>query len=209
MLTQVRRFMLRRIPRRQSSSVPAATIKLRPIYGAYIDGEEVVNCDANSDKYTLRSPATRQALCDVVNTSKEDTNRAIEVANQVFEAGVWSKSDVRYRAKILTDIANELRASLPRFHQLETLQTGRPIREMKAQVLLCALHTIHQVSYTIHYTPYTILHAPYTIHALFIPYLLCSWVVCRSGSSTMLLRSAQLRAACPPSWVLTLIMWRG
>eukprot|EP01031_Cornospumella_fuschlensis_P037716 gene37716-45818_t len=132
MLAPLRRFVAKTPPRRLLSAVPAATIQLKSVYGAFINGEEIIS--NSGDKYILRSPATRQSLCEVVNTSRDDTNRAIEVANEVFEAGVWSKSDVRYRAKVLTDIAAELRANLPRFHQLETLQTGRPIREMKAQL---------------------------------------------------------------------------
>lgn len=106
--------------------------KFKPVYGAFIDGQESI--DLKGDRYVLSSPATRQPLCEVVNTSKEDTNRAIEVAQKAFESGVWSKADVRHRAKVLMDIANALRAGLPRFHDLESLQTGRPIREMKAQL---------------------------------------------------------------------------
>lgn len=131
-----RSIVLRKLARRPTTAarqIQSASSKFKPVYGAFIDGEECIN-STQKDRYVLRSPATRQALCEVVNTSAEETARAVEVAQRTFESGVWSRADVRARAKILTDIAHALRQKLPHFHELESLQTGRPIREMKAQL---------------------------------------------------------------------------
>ena len=53
----------------------------------------------------------------------------------VLVTGVWSKSDVRHRAKVLNNVAEELRKEIPRLIELEVWQTGRAKREMTAQVL--------------------------------------------------------------------------
>lgn len=48
--------------------------------------------------------------------------------------GIWSKSDVRDRSKVLFKIADNLRQQIPRLAEMEVQQTGRPVKEMKAQL---------------------------------------------------------------------------
>lgn len=104
----------------------------KPVYGAYINGKEYL--DQEGVKYQLHSPANKEYLCDVINTSENITKLAIENAHDVFESGIWSKADVRQRAKVLNGIADQLRTELPRLLTYEVNQTGRAIKEMKAQV---------------------------------------------------------------------------
>ena len=61
-------------------------------------------------------------------------NSTISNSHDVFESGVWSRCDVRERAKVLNRIAEVLRKDIPRLAELEVVQTGRAVREMKAQV---------------------------------------------------------------------------
>jgi len=103
-------------------------------YGSFINGKELI--DPNGEVYSLYSPANRDYLCDVVNASETQTNYAIDIAHEAFLGGSWSKSDVRFRAKVLNNIANEIRTALPEILQFEVAQTGRPIKEMRAQVCL-------------------------------------------------------------------------
>ena len=42
--------------------------------------------------------------------------------------------DVRERAKVLFNIAGNLRTNIPRLAEMEVEQTGRAVREMKAQL---------------------------------------------------------------------------
>jgi acyl-CoA reductase-like NAD-dependent aldehyde dehydrogenase len=58
----------------------------------------------------------------------------VQLAQKVFKAGIWSKAPRHVRADVLDKLAELLTANLPRLIDLEVLQTGRAIREMKAQV---------------------------------------------------------------------------
>ncbi|KAF8969497.1 aldehyde dehydrogenase [Flammula alnicola] len=80
------------------------------------------------------NPATGDALCTVTSSSEEDVKRAIQNAQDVFESGVWSKSSTLSRSKVLSRLARILEENLAVLAKLETMQTGRTIREMNAQL---------------------------------------------------------------------------
>jgi len=64
----------------------------------------------------------------------EDVQTAIYHAQEVFNSGVWSKASTQHRATVLSNMARGLRERVDDFAQLESMQTGRVIREMKAQL---------------------------------------------------------------------------
>ena len=66
--------------------------------------------------------------------SSEQVNTAVEDAHAVFTSGVWSAQSAHARAAVLSRLSRALSDRVPEFAQLETLQTGRAIREMKAQL---------------------------------------------------------------------------
>lgn len=66
--------------------------------------------------------------------SDEDVARTVQLAHNAFKSGVWSAVDRHKRADILEAIATLLQANLPTLIDLEAKQTGRAIREMRAQV---------------------------------------------------------------------------
>ncbi len=82
----------------------------------------------------MYAPATDEVLCEVASTDKKALNEAVEVADEVYRSGIWSRADVRHRANVLSAISVELKAAIPELLELEVAQTGRAVREMKAQV---------------------------------------------------------------------------
>ncbi|KAI8312238.1 Phenylacetaldehyde dehydrogenase [Colletotrichum sp. SAR11_59] len=66
--------------------------------------------------------------------SAEDVDEAIRIAHNTFKAGTWSKAPRHVRAEVLDKTAELLTAELPSLIPLEVQQTGRAIREMRAQV---------------------------------------------------------------------------
>lgn len=66
--------------------------------------------------------------------SQEDVENAVFSAHEVFKAGVWSKTPAIHRAAVLSNLARDLEDRMPDLAKMETLQTGRAIREMNAQV---------------------------------------------------------------------------
>jgi acyl-CoA reductase-like NAD-dependent aldehyde dehydrogenase len=114
--------------RRNISGLP----EFRPKYYPFINGADAIS--DSKDTLKISCPASNEYLCEVAVATKEQTHTAIEVGNRVFEEGVWSRADVRLRAKVLNDIAAELRKELPKLAHYEVAQTGRAIKEMSAQV---------------------------------------------------------------------------
>lgn len=66
--------------------------------------------------------------------SDQDVENAVQAAHQTFKSGVWSRSPRHNRADVLDKAAELLSTNLPRLIPLEVQQTGRAIREMRAQV---------------------------------------------------------------------------
>lgn len=115
--------------------------KFRPRYGNFINGKEVF--PDRAEYFKVYAPATDTVLCEVASANQKSLNEAVEVADKVFHSGVWSRSDVRYRANVLSAISANLKEAIPELLELEVAQTGRAVREMKAQVkqraLVCTL----------------------------------------------------------------------
>jgi len=94
----------------------------------------------------IQNPATEEILQYIDCASPETVNSAVGDAHRIFKSGEWSRADPNHRFQVLTRTANllrehsqELAACTPPFPIqysviVETLQTGRPIREMTAQL---------------------------------------------------------------------------
>lgn len=80
------------------------------------------------------NPATGRPLGLVAAASAADITRAVDVAQKVFESGVWSRSPIHERAHTLHRFADLIDAHLDELFRLETQNNGRPILETKAQV---------------------------------------------------------------------------
>ncbi|KAJ4465910.1 aldehyde dehydrogenase domain-containing protein [Lentinula lateritia] len=66
--------------------------------------------------------------------STNDINTAIQDAQKTFDSGIWSKAPPIARSKVLSRLARILEERVPDIARLESLQTGRTIREMNAQL---------------------------------------------------------------------------
>ena len=126
------RHRMRLHPIQTTTTIGQCLSTFRPRYGCYINGRETF--DDVKDYFQVYNPATNEVLCEVATGDDIILKRAVENAHDVYQSGVWSRSDVRYRANVLTKIAINLRQSIPSLLNLEVSQTGRAVREMKAQL---------------------------------------------------------------------------
>jgi acyl-CoA reductase-like NAD-dependent aldehyde dehydrogenase len=117
---------------RALSSSSNSHIQFKDTYGAFIDGKEYRK--SGQATFDVENPATGEFICKVEAADTDITNHAIEVAHRTYQSGVWSKADVRVRAKVLQQISIDLRARINELAELEVVQTGRAVREMKAQL---------------------------------------------------------------------------
>ncbi|KAF8913763.1 aldehyde dehydrogenase domain-containing protein [Gymnopilus junonius] len=80
------------------------------------------------------NPATGEGLFTVQSSSVEHVHSTIWEAQCAFDSGVWSRSSSLSRSKVLSKLARVLEEKIPSLAELETLQTGRAIREMRTQL---------------------------------------------------------------------------
>lgn len=90
--------------------------------------------DRTEQKIQVINPATEETIATIDSTPLDQVTSIVSSSLENFSSGAWSKADASTRFSVLSKAANLLRARLPEFITLETKQTGRPIREMKAQL---------------------------------------------------------------------------
>jgi acyl-CoA reductase-like NAD-dependent aldehyde dehydrogenase len=75
------------------------------------------------------NPATGEHLAQVAAADSRDIDAAVSSARAAFESGAWSKQSPRARKKVLQEFAELILANRDELALLETLDTGKPIRD--------------------------------------------------------------------------------
>ncbi|GAA5920098.1 hypothetical protein JCM6882_004379 [Rhodosporidiobolus microsporus] len=104
---------------------------VRSSYPLWLAGHDVAG---DADPIAIENPATREtiALCDAA--SPEQVAAAVEEGQRVFDSGVWSRRAPADRAAVMEEIARQFAAKVKDLAVLESMQTGRPFREMSIQL---------------------------------------------------------------------------
>ncbi|KAF8320693.1 aldehyde dehydrogenase [Clavulina sp. PMI_390] len=89
---------------------------------------------ALSQTLNVYNPATRQLLASLTPSSPESVDEAVRVAKNTFDSGIWSRAPAHQRAKVLSALSASLSAQVGEIAVLESQQTGRTLREFKAQL---------------------------------------------------------------------------
>ena len=79
-------------------------------------------------KYFLReNPATESPFAQIAESNRKDVDKAVSAAEKSFNS--WSKVPASDRAKVLLNIADILGKNQKKLALLNTLETGKPVRE--------------------------------------------------------------------------------
>lgn len=97
-----------------------------------IDGNDRPASDGGT--FTVVNPTTGEELYEVADGTVEDVDRAVAAAHVAFQDGRWRTIPARERAKVLNRAAQLLAERIDEYARLETLQIGRTLREMRAQL---------------------------------------------------------------------------
>lgn len=113
-------------------------IKLNKQYDLFINGKFV---KPNSKKYfTTINPATEDKLAEVAEANEKDVATAVTAAKTAYDK-VWKKMSATERGKYIFRIARLLQERAREFAVIETLNSGKPIRESRdVDVPLAANH---------------------------------------------------------------------
>lgn len=98
----------------------------------HIDGKDLPARDEAT--FGIHNPATGDHLYDVAHATAEDVDAAVNAARAAFADRRWCGIRPRVRARVLNRAAALLADRIDEYARLETLQIGRPIREMRAQL---------------------------------------------------------------------------
>jgi acyl-CoA reductase-like NAD-dependent aldehyde dehydrogenase len=99
-------------------------------YGLWINGQEVPASGGGT--FEVENPTNKQVIARVAEGRAEDVEHAVAVAKNSFHT--WAKTSATERFHLLCRLAQLIRENTEELARWETLATGRPIREMHAQV---------------------------------------------------------------------------
>jgi aldehyde dehydrogenase (NAD+) len=112
------------------------TIKDR--YGLFIGGKDVAASDGQT--FASVNPATEEVLTQVARGTAADMDKAVRAARNAFRKS-WGSMAGRERAKYLFRIARILQERSREFAVLESMDSGKPIKESRdIDVPLAAAH---------------------------------------------------------------------
>ncbi len=113
-------------------------VTIKPRYGLFIDGREVQASDGGV--FATVNPATEEIIAEVAKATPADVDRAIRAARRAQRTR-WGSLPGRERAKYLFRIARLLQERSREFAVLETMDSGKPIKESRdVDVPLAAAH---------------------------------------------------------------------
>lgn len=98
----------------------------------FIDGE--FRRSTSAARFEIRSPASGELIGTAPDGTAQDIATAAAAAKRAVRSGVWSGLDPLERGHILRRVAEALADRLDLFATLDASVTGRPIREMRAQL---------------------------------------------------------------------------
>lgn len=103
-------------------------------------------------RFIVSNPATGEALYSFVRfalhaisaahvfknsvdaATAQDVDTSVTRAHAAYQSGVWSRAPLLTRSTVLSRLAQLLEERTPTMANIETMQTGRAIREMTAQI---------------------------------------------------------------------------
>jgi acyl-CoA reductase-like NAD-dependent aldehyde dehydrogenase len=102
----------------------------------HIGGEEVAA--AGGATYAVSSPASGRYVATIADAASADVDRAVAAAAESFERGQWRRRTAAARATTLYRVADLLLERQDLLARMESLCSGKPIRDCRAEVAAAA-----------------------------------------------------------------------
>ena len=100
------------------------------VLGAVVDGKWQAT---HGDEFTVENPADRSVLARVADATAEDVDGAVASARHAYDS-VWRGTRPAERGRILSRVAAAIWREAGEFARLETLDTGKPLRQARSDV---------------------------------------------------------------------------
>lgn len=106
----------------------------------FIDGEWRESLEGKT--FISENPATGKTLATVHEASEKDVDAAVQAASQAFKSGEWTEMSEASRAKLMWKLADLMERDLDILAQLDTLDNGKSIHDMKGNDLPNAIDNL-------------------------------------------------------------------
>ncbi|MER3515326.1 MAG: gamma-aminobutyraldehyde dehydrogenase, partial [Chloroflexota bacterium] len=93
-------------------------------YKLWINGEWTDS--QGGGRRAIENPATGETIAEVVESSREDVDRAVQAAKAAFYDGRWSRKTPGERSRALWKLADLIEARMEEFARVESENTGKP-----------------------------------------------------------------------------------
>lgn len=110
--------------------IPISELSIPDYFPLHIGGEH--RDAAGGARFTVENPANGATICEMAEGDATDIDAAVKAAHAAKAS--WGAKSGAERADVLNRIAALLTERLDDFIAVEVAQTGRPIREMRAQL---------------------------------------------------------------------------
>jgi aldehyde dehydrogenase (NAD+) len=104
---------------------------LPDVVGAFVDGDWLA--DSGGERIDVRDPATGAVVAAELVSSDDVVGAAVNSAQAVFR-GAWGRTAPVARARVLHEIAEELRADRDLLARAESVDTGKPLSQAYGDV---------------------------------------------------------------------------
>lgn len=103
-------------------------------FDLYINGQ----FEPGSARFNSINPASEQPWASVAEAREAEVERAVAAASQAFLSPAWRNTTASARGKLLLKLADLVEKNAPELARLETLDSGKIIRETRAQIAYVA-----------------------------------------------------------------------
>ena len=103
-------------------------------FDLYIDGV----FERGAARFSSLNPATAQPWAEIAEAREEEVDRAVAAAKRAFYDPAWRGLTASARGKLLMKLADLVEQNADELARLETLDSGKIIRETRSQIAYVA-----------------------------------------------------------------------
>ncbi len=101
-----------------------------------LGGERALSVEGKT--FSVIEPGTGKPFAEIAEAGIQDVERAVQIANQTFEDGKWSRLSATERGRILLRASTLVRERLEDIAKVEARNAGKPIRDARGEIGLVA-----------------------------------------------------------------------
>jgi aldehyde dehydrogenase (NAD+) len=106
------------------------------VEGLVLEGSRTAASDGGT--FEVVDPSSGDVLAHAAKATREDVNRAVSSARAALDSKGWGAMPPAERGRILFRIAHEIRSRADELAELESRDTGKPLRQAKSDIQVAA-----------------------------------------------------------------------